>query len=148
MKENADESQRIGMLIKHIDKKLMCGLNTALSKYDITVMQHHVLAYVYCNQYKGDVFQRNIEDVFKCSNPTITGILKRLEAKDYISREYSHADARYKKITTTPKGEEVMESTKEHLTNKMRRAITQNLNSNDVQELERLLNLILKGLED
>lgn len=140
--------KHIGMLLKCIDKKVVSAFNKELEQFDITLMQNEVLRYIYFHEEKQDVFQKQIEEFFNSTNPTITGILKRLESKELIKRETSMVDARYKKLTLTKKGRELSEKTLELGPKKIEHKLTQRLSSEERDELERLLILVLEGLEN
>lgn len=51
----------------------------------------------------GPVSQREIEEELHLSNPTVTGILKRLEKKGFISRRVGAQDRRYREVRLTGK---------------------------------------------
>lgn len=136
------------MLLKCIDKKVVSAFNKELEQFDITLMQNEVLRYIYFHEEKQDVFQKQIEEFFNSTNPTITGILKRLESKELIKRETSMVDARYKKLTLTKKGRDLSEKTLELGPKKIEYKLTQRLSSEERDELERLLILVLEGLEN
>lgn len=140
--------KHIGMLLKCIDKRIVNQLNKELEQFDITLMQNEVLGYIYCHEEKQDVFQKQIEEFFNSTNPTITGILKRLESKELIRRETSHTDGRYKKLTLTKKGKELSMKTFELGPKKIEYKLTQKLSLEERDELERLLILVLDGLEN
>lgn len=142
------EKKHIGMLLKCIDKRVVNALNKELERFDITLMQNEVLRYIYFHEEKQDVFQKQIEEFFNSTNPTITGILKRLESKELIKRETSLIDARYKKLTLTKKGKVLSEQTLELGPKKIEYKLTQRLSVEERDELERLLLLVLKGLEN
>ena len=142
------DKKHIGMLLKCINKMVVNELNKELEQFDITLMQNEVLRYIDYHQGKQDVFQKQIEEFFNSTNPTITGILKRLESKELISREISHTDARYKKLTLTKKGKELLLQTHELVPKKVEYKLTQKLSVEERDELERLLSLVLDGLEN
>lgn len=142
------EKKHIGMLLKCIDKRVVNAFNKELERFDITLMQNEVLRYIYFHEEKQDVFQKQIEEFFNSTNPTITGILKRLESKELIKRETSLIDARYKKLTLTKKGKVLSEQTLELGPKKIEYKLTQRLSVEERDELERLLLLVLKGLEN
>lgn len=51
----------------------------------------------------GPVSQREIEEELHLSNPTVTGILKRLEKKGFVSRRVGAQDRRYREVRLTGK---------------------------------------------
>lgn len=142
------ENEHIGMLIKNIDKKIKCTFDKELEVFDITIMQSEVLRYIYCQEKKQDVFQKHIEEYFNSSNPTITGILKRLEGKQLIKRESSLTDARYKKLIVTDKGKEIIACTMELGPQKIESRLTSKLTLKESDELKRLLALVLEGINE
>ncbi|MBU3804554.1 MAG: MarR family transcriptional regulator [Candidatus Cellulosilyticum pullistercoris] len=144
----SSEKKHIGMLIKCIEKKIVNELNKELEQFDITLMQNEVLRYIYFHEKNQDVFQKQIEEFFNSTNPTITGILNRLEGKELIKREINLKDARYKKLTVTPKGKELLDKMLELGPKKVENKLTQRLSVEERDELERLLILVLDGLEN
>ena len=87
-------------LIKTLKKDMDIKLNQILSRTDITCSQYYVLAYL--KEHKNEtVNQKDIEDEFELKNPTVTGLLDRLENKGYIERQRSIEDSRRKNIIIT-----------------------------------------------
>lgn len=92
----------IGFYLKSIFHIMEKNLNRSLEKIDLTSTQAHILMYLYKN--KGKVInQRDIEKKFELTNPTVNGILNRLENKNFIKRTVSQIDARNKEISLTDK---------------------------------------------
>ena len=61
------------------------NLNKELEIIDLTSMQAHVLIYLYKNK-NNIINQRDIEREFELTNPTVNGILNRLENKGFIAK--------------------------------------------------------------
>lgn len=94
----------IGYLIKKIDDKFEYELNLRLSRFDLTIAQLRVLkAVLVANEANQEILQKDIERELRLSNPTVTGIIKRLEAKDYIYKEASLTDRRSHLLHATKK---------------------------------------------
>ena len=146
--QHHSKNKHIGMILKNIHKRVVNELNKELMQFDITLMQSEVLRYIYCNQDQKDVFQKHIEEYFNSTNPTITGILNRLESKELIKREISEMDGRYKKLTITEKGRVLIAKMSELGPKKIEYKLTHKLVSDEKNELERLLSLVLEGLEE
>lgn len=70
---------------------------------DLSAMQGHVIGYLYFCRDK-DVFQRDIEETFNITRSSVTGIVKLMEEKGYLTRQSVQGDARLKKLTLTRKG--------------------------------------------
>lgn len=79
-----------------------------LQKYNLTGVQMEVLCYLKYNPDK-EIHQREIEYWLQLKNPTVTGILNRLEEKGYITRRRNPDDGRFRIIEVTEKGNQVME---------------------------------------
>ena len=64
-----------------------------------------------------DIYQRDIENMFKKSNPVVSGTLDRLEKAGVIYREKSLNDSRYRSIKPTIKALEIGENIRRELDN-------------------------------
>lgn len=62
--------------------------------------QVKIFSYLIENK-EGDVFQRDLEEVLNIRRATISNILKKMEANEYILRETDKKDLRSKKIILT-----------------------------------------------
>ena len=94
--------REIGFYLKKIFQTMERNLNKDLENIDLTSMQAHVLIYLYKNK-NNVVNQRDIERKFELTNPTVNGILNRLENKGFVKRVVSQVDARNKEIKITDK---------------------------------------------
>lgn len=106
--ENTYPIQSIGYDIKvihHMIQRAMFKSAIELGVDKVTVMHGWIIGYLARNRER-DVYQRDIEAQFGISRSTVTNILKCMEKNGYIRRESVPADARLKKLTLTPKGEE------------------------------------------
>lgn len=93
--------RHIGFYFKKIFQIMEKNMNKKLEKIDLTNSQASILIYLYKN--KEIVNQRDIERKFELTNPTVNGILNRLENKGFIKRTISMKDARNKEIHLTEK---------------------------------------------
>lgn len=98
MDEN--KSKRIGYYMKMIAHSMENMRNKTLEKIGLTSSQFEILLYL-CFKKDEEINQRDLEKNFKLSNPTVNGILNRLEYKGFIIREMSEKDARCKNIKVT-----------------------------------------------
>ncbi len=94
--------KEIGFYLKKIFQTMEKDLNKDLENIDLTSTQAHVLIYLYKNK-NNIINQRDIERKFELTNPTVNGILNRLENKGFIKRVVSDIDARNKEISLTDK---------------------------------------------
>jgi len=98
----------IGHLLKLVYMMNKSRLDAMFQKYELTGTQTFTLIYLFKAHDKGqEVKQRNIEKDMEISNPTVTGILNRLEHKGLIERVACKADARAKNIIVTKKALEL-----------------------------------------
>lgn len=137
---------KVGVTLKNINKIFESNCNRELIKNDITRSQHHVLMYILINSKNvSEINQKDIERTFNLSNPTVTGILNRLEAKSFITRETSSKDARYKKICLTEKainiGKELKEKGK-----KLEEKLVKGMSDEEASKLKELLSKVLENI--
>lgn len=94
--------EMMGAYIPMLHNQFKEQMNLLVGKIDLTTSQIHVLFYL---KSRGDeeVIQKDIEETFNLTNPTVTGIIKRLEAKGFVTRTVSSKDARSKSIHLTEK---------------------------------------------
>lgn len=144
---NLDERKHMGLLFKNVNKSMVRELNKELEDYGVTLMQMEVLGYIYLEEKKHNINQKDIEQYFNSTNPTITGLLNRLQAKELIVRKPSKEDARYKNISLTQSGREIVEDMHRMKMKKMHERITKNLSNEEEMQLILLLNKVLEGLE-
>ena len=105
---NFDPKEHIGLMIKFLNGKISNKINKNLAEFNLTGVQHEIICFIDRNESQRDVFQKDIEKCLKLTNPTVTGIVKRLEEKEMIARVPSEQDARYKCLHVTEKGKEVI----------------------------------------
>lgn len=96
------ETKKIGYLIKQVYLMNQISLNAMFAEFGLTASQTFTLIYLFKAHDRGEtVHQRDIEAAMDISNPTVTGILNRLEHKGLIQREQNGKDARIRNITVT-----------------------------------------------
>lgn len=81
------------------------SMTAELEKMELTAAQGHIMGYL--AHHMGDApCPRDIELEFKLSHPTVSGLLSRLEQKDFIELRTDPNDRRCKRIYILPKGQE------------------------------------------
>jgi DNA-binding MarR family transcriptional regulator len=83
------------------------AVTAALTQMDLTAVQSHVLGYI--THRTEAPCPRDIEEAFQLSHPTVSGILSRLEQKDFIELKPDPQDRRCKRVYIRPKGLELNE---------------------------------------
>lgn len=120
--------------------------NMLTGKYSVTNNQMHMLFYLLKNQDK-QINQRDIEKEFELTNPTVTGILNRLENNGFIKRSVNKNDARYKNIVLTQKTIDIEKELEKHKI-QMEEKIFKDLTEEEIETISILLEKILKNLEE
>jgi len=90
-------NQKLGIYIKKLNIAFENKCNKELKPYNIPLTQFKILKYLLNNRDR-EINQKDLEKHFSSTNPTITGVLNRLEAKKFIKRVISENDARFRKI--------------------------------------------------
>ena len=139
-----EDLEQIGTKFKKIHNIIGNEFNKKMARVDLTRSQMEVLMYLIKSKDK-DISGRDIEKFFDLTNPTVSGILDRLEIKGFITRVPSIADARIKHIKATDKAIEIKEESK-----KMRREIQKKmfggLSKEDIAAIDALLDKILNSI--
>ena len=91
-------------------------MTAALAAMDLTAAQGHILGYIH--RRSTPPCPRDIEETFRLSHPTVSGLLTRLEKKGFIEFRPDDSDRRSKRIYILPKGQDVVDT--------MHRTIAQN----------------------
>ena len=84
------------------------AITRALEEMDLTSAQGHIMGYL--KMRKTPACPKDIEEAFRLSHPTVSGILSRLEKKDFIELRTDDNDRRCKRIYILPKGEACQEA--------------------------------------
>ena len=139
--------REIRFYLKKIFQTMEKNLNKDLEDIDLTGMQAHVLIYLYKNR-KNIINQRDIEREFELTNPTVNGILNRLENKRFIKRVVSLNDARNKEIMITDKSISLIAEMKKkakNMENKMTLGITKEELDTFYQVIKKIFNNVQGG---
>lgn len=106
-------NRTVGYEIKTLDHLMMRQLISFGAKSgidELTVMHGWIIGFLYNNADK-KIFQKDIEREYSLSRSTVTGILKLMEKKGYITRKNDEHDGRLKQVLLTEKGAQLHCST-------------------------------------
>ena len=92
-----------------------------------------------------DTSNRQIEERFGISNPTVSGLLKRLAAKELITRSTDSSDRRIVNTRITEAGIAAVKEADQKLA-KVENRIVEGLTDREQSELLRLLNIVQDNL--
>ena len=130
------DKRRIGPMIKRIHWGLDKKFNDYLKEYDLTFAQANILRFV-----------KSIEKYLNASNPTVSGLLDRLEDKGYIRRIIDDKDARRRIIVTTEKSANFDVEMMAKL-DSFQDLILQDLSLKQQDELFEMLDMITKRIKE
>lgn len=136
----------MGFLIKQINNVFEKELNERLKDIGITSSQCAVLDYLFHTS-KEEVSQRDVEKNLNLKNPTVTGILRRLDEKGYILCVPNAHDKRKKNIYLTEKAYDIqrrMEADRR----KLDRELTRGLTKREVEALRKNLEKLLYNIAE
>ena len=143
------KEKRLGIMIKIIHWHIDQAFNEFLKKDNLTISQARVIHYL-CKHKDKDVVQRDIEKFFRVSNPTVSGILNRLEEKDFIVRMTSENDKRIKVVTLTEKALELDDYLRNSLNNyeeEMMACLSQEEKNNLLDSMDKIINAMMNSKE-
>lgn len=140
-------SKRTGYMIKQINQLNQIRLNQMMAKFDLTASQTFTMIYLFKSyDRKIQVKQKDIEREMDISNPTVTGILNRLESKGLIERVECKDDARAKNICVTKKALKLDIELREMFIENETQLVS-SLNDDEKKQLNYLLEKILSDLQ-
>lgn len=140
------EDMRLSLLLKIVNNVFERRLNQRTADMDLTAAQCDVLGFIHRNESK-KINPIDIERRFNLKRPTITGILKRLEEKDFIKIQVDMDDKRYKQILLTEKSYRVREEMFINL-KEQEKVLYKGLSDEDKDNLQRILKVMLNNLVD
>ncbi len=136
----------VGFMIKQINNVFEKELNERLKDTGITSSQCAVLDFLFHTS-KEEISQRDVEKGLNLKNPTVTGILKRLDAKGYILCVPNTEDKRKKNIYLTEKAYDIqrkMEADRKKLDKELTRGMTKR----EVEALRKNLEKLLYNIAE
>lgn len=131
----------LGFLLMETSKQLKYQLNNALQALDITVQQWAVLQQLFVAQQRQET--SNAVLVAKrlgMDKPTISAIIKRMEAKELLTRQRDTSDTRKFNLNLTTKGLQLY-GTAEKISQEV---LTQYLQPLTVAQQEQLRDLLIQ----
>ncbi|MCD7859188.1 MAG: MarR family transcriptional regulator [Firmicutes bacterium] len=86
------------------------SMSAMLESMDLTAAQGHILGFL---AHHNAPCQHDIEKAFHLSHPTVSGLLSRLEKKEFVALRGDESDRRRKRIYLLPKGQQCFERIEE-----------------------------------
>ena len=136
-----------GRMIRIIHWHMDQVFNNFLREYNLTLSQVEILRYL--NMHRNEeVHQKDIEKFFHISNPTVSGLLNRLEEKGFIARETDLNDTRKKTVKSTNEALAMAKKLKKTM-DQFEDDLLSALNNDEKQRLkEYLMRIIDSGKKD
>lgn len=97
---------RFGHYFRILHSSTDQAMTNALADMELTGAQGHIMGFL--AHRKEPPCARDIEETFRLSHPTVSGLLSRLEKKGFIEFRPDSTDRRCKRIYILPKGHEVL----------------------------------------
>ena len=136
----------VGFLVKQINNIYEKDFNNQLKRLDLTSSQAEVLDFLFrCDE--EEVTQRDIEKALSLKNPTVTGILKRMEEKGFVMILPSEKDKRCKNVYLTEQAFDV-EKKMEAVRRKIDKNLTLGMTKREVEALHKMLNRVLYNMAE
>ena len=104
---------------------------------DLTSTQSHILRYLSENEDKV-IYPKDIERRFGLTHPTVSGVLQRLEAKQYIVCSADPDDRRCKRVSLTDEARQYLQEIARFFSS-LEQTITRGMTDDEVRLLQRLL---------
>ena len=140
------ERTTIGFMFKQINNVYEKEFNNRLRTLGITSSQCEVLDYLFSSG-KEEVTQRDIEKALNLRNPTVTGILKRLDERGFILSIPSNKDRRCMNFYLTEKAYDIRKRM-EMDRKKIDKMLTLGMNKKERAALKRMLEKVLYNIAE
>ncbi len=134
----------VGYLIKNINDKLKVKADADLKRYNLTLAQSRVFAFLGDN--RGQATQKQIEIFLEVSHPTVVGIVSRMEQNGYVTTWIDGNDKRKKIVKLTQQAEALGVDMEQNILNTERKLLA-SLSEEDIAHLREMLLVICKNLE-
>jgi DNA-binding MarR family transcriptional regulator len=135
-----EEQNDCGLLLKKICDAVERINNANLKRYRLTDSQLRYLIFLYENQSR-KIPMKKLEEQFQVAQPTVAGIVRRLEEKNLIKTAVSAADSRAKTVELSAAGLELLNRGIQQQ-RRIENWITDDLTRAETEQLRRLLNKV------
>lgn len=130
--------------MKQITDKIKAAADADLKNRNLTLSQVRVLEYI--SSKGGSVTQKSIEEYLDVSHPTVVGIVARLEKNGYLICYSDKTDRRNKIVAMTERSARVIHEVQRKIAAQEEKLL-QGLSVEEIEQLQRLLNTILKNVD-
>ncbi len=138
-------SYYIGPRLRRLDQLITQSVNHMFATMDLTSAQSHILRYLSENKDRV-VYPKDIERRFGLTHPTVSGVLQRLEAKQFIVCTPDPNDRRYKRIALTERARQQQQDICRYFT-ELEQVLIRGMEPDEVQTFLRLIELSTQNLQ-
>ena len=137
--------QDIGYLIKKIETATKKNIQNFFNEQDLTFQQAHVIRVL-----KGNgrpLSLKQLREELKIANPTMVGIIKRMEKNGYVVTHVSPKDKRVRMVELTKRSEKLIDRIEEDRT-AFHKQMYKDISDKELKQLEKLLSRIYANLQE
>jgi len=135
----------LGLILKRIHDRIEAKANHNVRRMDLTFSQHHVLMYLM--HHGGEASYKELEKAFSVAQPTMAGIISRLDMKGFVLSRQNPKDRRLKMAALTEKGKEVCLASMEDL-RRSEETMTKGFTEEEKAQLIEYLERVRKNLSE
>ena len=135
-----------GRLFKQIYTLFEVDFIRSTKQKQVTPAQMDILFFLLSRKDQ-EVTQKDIETALRLSNPTVTGLLNRMEEKGLIRRVKKEQDKRYRMIQMTDQSRDYMAYLR-YARQKGEENMVRGMTPEQVETLRSLLKMVLKNLTE
>ena len=139
-----DCSQNLGPRLRYLNNRITQYMDQQFLALDLTSTQSFILHHLSLHENEA-VYPKDIEKRFHLTHPTVSGVLQRLEAKNFIVIEPDRADRRCKRIRLTDRARRCDEAVGQAFET-LERLMCSGMSDEEQQTLLRLLDLASANL--
>ena len=139
MRQEAEK--RLGAMFRQINLAFCKAYNRKLERHNLTSPQSDILMFL-AHREGHQATQRQIEMYLHLKNPTVTGLLNRLEEKQYVKRTQNPRDRRSHVVILTEESKKILADMWQEA-QAMEQKITEGLSEDEKEQLFRYLEIVL-----
>ena len=139
-----DCSQNLGPRLRYLNNRITQYMDQQFLALDLTSTQSFILHPLSLHENEA-MYPKDIEKRFHLTHPTVSGVLQRLEAKNFIVIEPDRADRRCKRIRLTDRARRCDEAVGQAFET-LERLMCSGMSEEEQQTLLRLLDLASANL--
>lgn len=139
-----EPSKQVGPRLRMLSHLIELAIGRKLSDQDLTSTQSFIIHYLWERQ-EETVYPKDIEKRFHLTHPTVSGILQRLEMRNFIQTQPDPHDRRCRQIVLAPKGLAIHQEVGT-LISAMESAMTTGMSDLETQQLLVLLDRAYENL--